>query len=134
MKTFTVWDHRGTGINEKCLLKENGDYVGIDTNDIYKKDDGYYHSKQHIGIIRSIDENNNTGMIHLDEVDEADFKKHKMENLIGCYVTLESAHFFGGVRVYRCLELKEYVSGNEVEILTEQQARQWKIEKVLKTS
>jgi hypothetical protein len=131
MKTFTVWDKLSTGVNEKCLMTINGDYIGYKTGKLYKKEDGYYHSKQHIGIIRYVDEKNNTGMYHLNEVDESDHKKQKLENWIGCYVTLESAHSWGDIKVYRCIELGDYVSSNEVEILTEQQVRQWKMEKVL---
>lgn len=131
MKLFTVWDRTSTGIGEKCFLKDNGDYIGKDTGKLYTKKEGYYHSKQHIGIIKNVDENNQTGMYHLSEEAEFDYKTHKMKMYIGCYVTLESAHSCGDVKVYRCLELKEYVTSNEVEILTELQVRQWKIEEVL---
>jgi len=131
MKQFTVWDRSLTGIDEKCLITESGDYVGLDTGKLYKKEDGYYHSKQHIGIIRNVDEYNKTGMIHLSDDAESDWKNQKMKRMTGCYVTLESAHSYGELKIYRCLELGDYVSSDEVEILTEQQIRQWKIEQIL---
>ena len=131
MKTFTVW-HKHTGVNEKCLMVENGDYIGIDTGKLYKKDDDHHHSKQHIGIITSIEGVDQTGMIHLDQGSEGLKKKQgMMKNFIGCYVTLEAAHWYGETRVYRCREFGDYVTSNEVKILTDQQVRQWKIEQVL---
>jgi len=131
MKTFSVWC-KHTGVGEKCLMKDNGDYIGYKTGTLFKKDEGHYHSKQHIGIIRSIDEVDSTGMLHLDQGSEGlKNKQQLMKNYIGCYVTLESAHSYGDVKVYRCLELGDHVTSNEVEILTEQQVRQWKIEEIL---
>ena len=85
MKQFTVWDRSLTGVLEKCLMTESGDYVGLDTGTLYKKENGYYHSKQHIGIIRNIDDYNKTGMIHLSDDAKADFKRHKMGKMIDCY-------------------------------------------------
>lgn len=131
MNIFRVWDKTSTGINERCYMKDNGDYIGIDTGRLYKKDNGYYHSKQHIGVIKKIDEENMTGMYHLSEDSEFDYKSQKMKKYMGCVVTLESAHSFNKIKVYRCIELDEYVTSNEVEILTEQQKRKWKIEEVL---
>jgi len=131
MKTFTVW-YKHTGVNEKCLMKEDGDYIGINTGTLYKKEDGHHHSKQHIGVIIGIESVDQTGMMHLDQDSEGlKNKQQLMKSYIGCYVTLEAAHWYGKVRVYRCLELDDYVTSNEVKILTEQQVRQWKIEQVL---
>jgi len=131
MKTFTIW-FKFTGINEKCLMTEDGDYIGIDTGKLYKKDDDHHHSKQHIGIITGCDEVDVTGMIHLDQgMTGLTEKQQMMKKYKGCYVTLEAAHWYGEIRVYRCRELKEYVTSNEVRILTEQQVRQWKIEQIL---
>ena len=131
MRILTVWKHV-TGIGEKCLLKEDGDYVGIDTGTLYKKEDGLRHSKQHIGIIRSVDRVDETGMIHLDQ-DSEDLllKQQRLSQFIGCYVTLESAHLGNKVSVYRCRELNEYISSREVQILTTQEIRGLKIEKLL---
>lgn len=42
MKLFTIWENGYVGINEKVLLKDNGDYVGITSGIIYKKED-YTH-------------------------------------------------------------------------------------------
>ena len=131
MKKFSVW-HKYTGVNEKCLMTESGDYVGIDTGTLYKREDGHHHSKQHIGIITGVEGVDQTGMVHLDQgSDGLEKKQGLMKKFIGCYVTLEAAHWYGKVRVYRCLELGDYVTSNEVKILTEQQVRQWKIEQVL---
>ena len=131
MKLFNVWKKMG-GVNEKCLMDTNGDYVGINTGTLYLKNEGHYHSKQHIGVIKGIDKIDNTGMIHLDNGGEGlTDKQKKLEKFIGCYVTLESAHYFGYVEVFRCLELNDYVSSNEVDILTDSEIRRLMLEGVL---
>ena len=131
MKLLTVW-HNRIGVNEKCLTTESGDYVAIDTGKLYKKEDGHTHSKQHIGIIRRFEEIDQTGMVHLDQgSDGLTTKQNLIKNLIGCFVTLESAHSYGDVKVYRCSETKGYVTSNEVEIITKQELRRLKIEQIL---
>jgi hypothetical protein len=132
MQLYTVWEasgkldskeakesYLGTGIDEKCLMNEEGDYVGQDTGQIYPRDK-HYHSDQLIGIIITVDEDNKTGMMHLDGpawADDSEINEKTMKaRYTGCRVTLESAHFADGIAVYRCLELREYFSELEVKI------------------
>lgn len=82
MQLYTVWKKDGTGINEKCLMNTDGDYIGIETTKKYSSTN-HYHSKQ-----------------------------YKAQ-----YVTVEKAHWCGDIQVYRCLELNEYFSSNEIKIL-----------------
>jgi len=120
---YTVWRGKeglGIGVNEKCLITDNGDYVGLKTGKKYLKGD-HYHSFQIIGKIITVDEINSTGMYHFDgewsDKGEENKKSFK-EKYIGCIVTLERAHFFGDIQVYRCLELNnEYFSDKEIEII-----------------
>jgi hypothetical protein len=118
MQTYTVWKNNYTGINEKCLMNEDGNYIGIKTGDKYLKSE-HYHSQQLKAQIISVDESNQTGMIHLyKEANEiGENKKSWKEQYIGCYITVEKAHWCGDIQVYRCLELGDYWSSNEIKIL-----------------
>jgi hypothetical protein len=126
MKLYTVWNefHSGIKPQQKCLINDNGDYVGILTGDVYPKS-WHYHSRQFHAKIIAADEDNNTGMYHLDacwndnnETNDKSFK-HKF---IGCEVTVEAAHMCGKAKVYRCLELDEYFSDTELELLEDDSA------------
>lgn len=152
MRMYTVWtsksmpergyDWSNQGVNEKCLIRENGDYIGLETGKVYEKEN-FHHSKQFRAKIVAVENDNNTGIYHLDK----DFRKHfgyekidksisnRLEQLdietsennkyswkikyIGCYVTIEKAHFYGNVEVYRCKELGDYWTSNEIEIIEE---------------
>jgi hypothetical protein len=116
IELFTIWERNRRGIDEKCLMTENGDYIGQETGSFYSKED-HYHSTQVKGKIVKVDQDNHTGMIHLDDDSdfEEDYKCRKSE-YIGCFATFEEAHYFGNIKVYRCLELGEYFSENELEI------------------
>lgn len=47
MRIYTVWSSKsmpergfswsGTGVKEKCLIRENGDYIGLKTGTLYEK-------------------------------------------------------------------------------------------------
>jgi hypothetical protein len=122
MKVYTVWAKKGLsgGVGEKCLINSDGDYIGSKSGALYSKED-YYHSPQIKAKIISVDEENKTGMYHLYK----ELAKSKEDNnvtrkakFIGCDVTLEEAHWFGEIRVYRCLELNgEYFSQFEIELI-----------------
>lgn len=117
MNIYTVWTKSGTGINEKCIMNDIGNYIGINTGVCYNSFE-HYHSEQFKAQIIAADSFNNTGMIHL--YDHEDTKENKREwktKYIGCFVTVEKAHMFGELYVYRCLELGEYWSSNEIKIL-----------------
>jgi len=136
MNIYTVWSKRvKTGVNEKCLLKEDGNYTGVETGKNYSKEE-YYHSKQFKARIISIDIENKTGMYHhykefQDDkninvikrlnyigIDTREDNKYSWKlKYIGCYITVEKAHLFGSIQVYYCLELNDYFSGNEIEII-----------------
>lgn len=128
MRIYTVW-FKHTGIREKCLMKSDGNYVGIQTGQLYKKEDGYNHSKQVTAILTNIDPFIETG----DPDDEEDQLKqiNIKQNCLGCYVTLEHAHRAGSKHIYRCRELNIYLSDDEVKVLTKEELRQWKIEQVI---
>lgn len=124
MQTYTVWKLNSTGINEKCLLNTDGDYVGIETGNVYLKD-SHYASKQMKAKIVSVDSENKTGMYHLyselwdDPEVQEDNRSSWKKKFVGCLVTVESSHYFGDLTIYRCLELCEYFSSNEIEILSQ---------------
>jgi hypothetical protein len=120
MKVYNVYGIKNkTGVKELCVLNENNNYIGIKSGKVYSRNE-YYHKKQLNAKIIQADEDNNTGMCHLFK----EFESYEEENrkswkkaFIGCYVTVEEAHYYGGMRVYRCLELEEYFSENELELL-----------------
>jgi len=132
MKLYTVWSiksyknkeeakrkHLGNSIEEKCLIREDGNYIGVKTGKIYPKET-HYHSENLEGIIIAVDSENKTGMYHLnagwtEDTDEnrASYKK----KYLGCHVTLQKAHLYNSLQIYRCIELDEYFSENEVKII-----------------
>lgn len=119
MQTYTVWKNNGMGIDENCLINYDGDYIGIDTGKIYKQSE-YYHSEQFKAQIISVDDKNETGMYHLyTGWSDDNIENHKSwkSKYIGCYVTVETAHWCDDIQVYRCLELSDYWSSNEIKIL-----------------
>lgn len=111
IELYNIWSNKRRGISERCLIKDNGDYIGQNTGEIYLKEN-HYHSSKIKGKIVKIDKVNNTGMLHLDEA-----MVNRKGKYIGCVATFERAHYFGNIQVYRCLELKEYFTQNEIEIL-----------------
>jgi hypothetical protein len=117
IKLYTVWKNNCRGIEEKCLLTDEGHYIGQDTGIFYSNDE-HYHNDQITAKIVKIEDENNTGMLHLadDSEFEEDYRLRKT-NFIGCIATFEEAHYYGDIKVYRCLELGEYFSQNELEIL-----------------
>ena len=126
MEILTIWPHIATkgGLDEKCLWSTKGYYVGLKTGTHYAAAD-YYHSPQLRAIIRAVDATNQTGMYHLDEhwqeEDKKDDNRAKWkQQFVGCLVTVENAHNCGDRTIYRCLELDEYFSANELELIDPQ--------------
>jgi hypothetical protein len=111
-----VWLKNGTGINERCLKRAPSGYVGIKTGNIYSSLT-HYHSQQSLAQIIDADSINQTGMLHLFEDGCEENRKSWKEKYIGCFVTVEEAHKVGELTLYRCLELNEYFSSNELRLL-----------------
>jgi hypothetical protein len=112
----------GTGVGELCLMTDKGHYIGVKTGTFYWKK-YHYHTPNHKARIINIDDENLTGMYHLSEgnlfpnaeENEASWKR----KYLGAIVTVNVAHSAGEHTIYRCLELDEYFSDNEIEILEE---------------
>lgn len=109
------------GVSEKCLLREDGDYVGIDTGTVYPAAT-HRHSPQLQARIVAVDEVNRTGMYHLcqewsDESEEN--ARSWKQRYVGCCVTVEEAHRMGELIIYRCVELGNYWSGDEIALVKE---------------
>lgn len=108
-------------LNEKCLWNVGGYYVGLETGKKYITTT-HRHCPQLQAIIRAVDTDNQTGMLHLNPgtPQDADPQENRTDwktRYVGCRVTVEEAHFYGDKKVFRCLELKEYFSEDELEIL-----------------
>ena len=120
MQLYIVWTKLSSGINEKCLLREDGNYIGVETGKLYSIKDGYYTSKLYKAKIKNVDNINKTGMYHLyegwDENTEENNKSFK-QKFIGCFITVREAHYADDLKIYQCLELNEYFSEDEIEIL-----------------
>jgi len=118
MQIYHVWKNNCMGLNEECLLNENRDYVGIKTGKIYDRN-LHYHSEQYKAKIIAVDDINQTGMYHLyKEINEKEENNKSWKiKYIGCLVTVERAHHCGDLDVYRCLELGDYWSENEIKII-----------------
>lgn len=119
MQTYTVWTKNYTSVDEKCLRNIDGDYIGIQTGTKYSVEN-HYHSEQLKAQIVAVDSVNQTGMIHLYGESKTDGDENRQfwkSKYIGCYVTVERAHYFGELTVYRCLELGDYWSSNEIKLL-----------------
>lgn len=116
--TYRVWKGTGPGmgvsVNEICIMNTAGDYVGIQTGHLFPHA-GHYHSVSVPAVISSVDEENRTGMLHLDA--DGIFgvnKKLWKQRYIGCHINVIQAHRYGDLKVYRCTELDEYFSQNEL--------------------
>ncbi|TGE29834.1 hypothetical protein [Hymenobacter metallicola] len=107
-------------LNEKCLWSTEGHYVGLQTGTHYSAAE-HRHCPQLRAIIRSVDSFNQTGMNHLySEGELPENRQSWKKKFVGCLVTVEEAHLAYGKKVYRVLELEEYFSANELEILSPQ--------------
>lgn len=119
MQLYTVWEKGYIGVNEKCLKNTDGNYIGVKTGNKYNSKT-HCHSKQYKALIVAVDDENKTGMYHLykelSNMNEENNKSWKSQ-YIGCYVTVEKAHWCGDVQIYRCLELEEYFSDSEIKLL-----------------
>ena len=110
----------GTGI-ERCLMTADGDYIGIESGKLYSKR-CHYHSDNIIAQIVSIDDVNKTGMLHLygdndlfpDAEENEATKKRKY---LGAIITVQEVHNAGEHTIYRCQELDEFFSDDELKIL-----------------
>lgn len=120
MQLYIVWTKNGSGINEKCLLREDGNYVGVETGELYSIKDGYYASKLYNAKIKSVDDINKTGMYHLYEGysnNTEENNKSFKQKFINCFITVREAHYADDVKVYQCLELDEYFSEDEIDLV-----------------
>mgnify|MGYP006924683345 CR=1 FL=1 len=101
-------------------MNEQGDYVGIKTGRIYGKR-YHYHSEQLKSKIVAVDDANKTGMYHLygEDNEREDNKISWKRKYVGCIVTVERAHYADGLEVFRCNELGEYFTENEIELMNE---------------
>jgi hypothetical protein len=110
----------GTGVGEKCLMTDKGHYVGVESGKFYEKK-FHYHSPNLKARVVNVDGENLTGMYHLSEGElfpdaeenEATWKR----KYLGAIITVREAHWAGEHRIYRCIELDEYFSDRELEIL-----------------
>ena len=121
MQIYSVYKNNCFGINEQCLKNTDGDFIGIKTGDIYKGSE-HYSRPQLLAKIISADNDNETGMYHLysgvwGEEGHEENKKSWKRKYIGCIVTVEKAHYADELPIYLCLELEDYFSGNEIELL-----------------
>jgi hypothetical protein len=116
---FCVWTKNSTGVGEDCLMTTSGDYIGLKTGTFYSKKD-HHHSSMVKAKIISVDDKNETGMYHLykdfSDLDEENNVSYKRK-YIGAIVTLKAARWNGKHRVYYCMELHEFFSDNEIEII-----------------
>lgn len=108
-----VWKSNGSGINERCVVNDNGDFVGVKTGTVYSKETHYCSDKIKAKVVR-VDDKQLNGMIHLEPGSEQHIRK---QNFIGCTLTFRKAHFFGDIQVYHCFETEEYFNQNELEVL-----------------
>ncbi len=110
-EVYIVWkDHTGVE-DRRCVMNADGDYIGIDTGNLYSKET-HRHSEMLWATIQRVEEDNETGMYHLWEEESVDKKKA----FIGCTLQFREAHFWGKIRVYQCIQTGEYYNQNELKI------------------
>lgn len=107
-----VWNN-SIGVGERCIKNDSGDFVGVETYQIYSKDN-HYASEKLRAIIRRVDDKQQNGMLHLDP--QEDIYKRKY-NFVGCEMTFREAHLYRGLKVYQSYETGEYYNQNELEVL-----------------
>ena len=117
---YTVWKGKnkrhGTGIDEKCVLRNDGNYVGIKTGTVYDKEE-YYHSSMLYAEVVSVDERQLNGMIHLDPNSEDNKYIALKHKFIGCTMPFRKAHLYGNLQCYTCITTGEVYNQNELRIL-----------------
>ncbi len=117
MQLFSLYTRDHLKIKERCLITVDGDYVGVLTGSIFRKED-VYCKPIHGAVIISVDQENKTGTKDLSE-DHPFFGVNKMrwkERYIGCRVTVSAEHKHNDIQVYYCHELKEHFSENELSL------------------
>lgn len=96
-------------VNERCLLRADGDYYGIATRQIYPRDE-YRHRPVFLArVVRMLDANE-TGMSYRDTRDHRD--------LIGQTVEVEEAHLYDRHIVWHEVNTGAYLADLEVELLS----------------
>ncbi|MCA1021559.1 hypothetical protein [Halobacillus litoralis] len=118
LHSIVQYDGMPVIVQEKCLLTDSGDYVGVESGKTYQSNKYKAMDSLRAKIV-SVDDVNNTGMIRLDREfnDTEDENASKLKSkYLGCYVTVRPAHMYGGINVYRCYELDEYFSEYEIEL------------------
>lgn len=96
------------------VMSDNGD---VKVGDTYDLDDVKIKEFYRVKITNVVVSSSNTDM-HPDDKDEAVERVKRIQPFIGCYTYVKKAHYAGGTMVYYSPELKEYLSENEVEILS----------------
>jgi hypothetical protein len=109
---ISVWDERGHGVNERCILM-HGCYLGVVTGDLYPMGPFHHSPVYRARVVAST--NDETGMYYRSTYNHA--------GMIGEEVEVEKAHFYQKLQVWRTLPNVAYLSENEIELLDDEPIR-----------
>lgn len=101
-------------VNERCLLRADGDYYGCATRSIYPRGD-YRHRPVYLAwVVRMLDANE-TGMSYRDQRDHRD--------LVGSIVEVEQAHLYDRHLVWHEVNTGAYLADLEIELISQEPIR-----------
>lgn len=113
----------GVSLALKGLIRDDGRIVVMSTNgkvkvgDTYDLDEVKIKEFFRVKITNVIVSSSNTDM-HPDDKDEDVNRVRRIQPFIGCYTYVKKAHWAGGTQIYYSPELGEYLSEDEVEVVS----------------
>ena len=103
---------RGVGIDEPCVQRIDGSFIGCKTGKAYPAAT-HYSRPRLLARINLTYRPDLTGIVHLAD-DEANAKRSRFE---GCIVAVEEAHNYGKHKVYFSPDIKDYFADCEITLL-----------------
>ncbi len=111
--TFEIYNNNGY-VPEKCLINQFGDFIGIITGNVYKKENFLVNAPLKAQIVYVEPTRNDYQFIKGKNIIKLNNKKRKF---IGCEISVSYAYDFNGHKVYKSEELNEYFFDNELKFL-----------------
>ncbi len=111
--TFEIYNNNGY-VPEKCLINQFGDFVGIITGNVYKKENYFVNKPFKAIIVNAIPSKNDYEFIRGKNIIKLNNKKRKF---IGCQIEVSYAYDYNEHKVYKSEELNEYFFDIELKFL-----------------
>ena len=111
--TFEIYNNNGY-IPEKCVVNQFGDFVGILTGNVYKKENYCVNKPLKAQVVYVEPSRNDYKFIRGKNIIKLNNRKRKF---IGCELDFVYAYDFNGHKVYKAEEIGEYFFDTELRFL-----------------